>query len=666
MPTLRRVPVPREQAHEPVVENCESKMGSSEDERFSQSPLLHSAKKVKLNDTLASPLKFDSSTMRDEKKVDQFSIASALERHRNRLKNGTGKVTFGSIASDVVAVVLSAPIKQDPPQPCLNYCFKTTKPRSQRIHLLIGDHSLSDNGKCCRVSLNVSRNASTSMMAMLLGMHSLVGGVIPSPMNELKGPSSVQSTEELGMLQPGDIIRWNRLEVRDDFFDEKFYEKKIDRKSMDTPIETSEGKDGLSKNKKTLLDVVCDLCPSFIDPAIGPTLARLCRVVPSNSAKSTDEVGFHLLWEMNIPQSMETSIEIIKHLARWYCSNHYLKLSRLPPNHPCQKRRLRDISCPNMYSHVVVKVLRCEKALFPHNSSLAGHEELSITHATLADGPDSDDILGMTGSICNNVLSTAISSVLLQSISEGSYILITHLLSQSSRPSAMGHGASLEGRESLILVPTRSTTAVAITPDHPYFIKQQTCSRKQNDFASQPLTIEWASELFSMTQQHSQLFEIPMNDTQQMNRCRGMMAIVAPLIDIIVDGIDTSFIEGSHWQSPASLSKFLVDMPVISTGMASYKLCPSYRSATLVLDRKVVSEDIIVNADGDALKLLCMDVPVLDMVLDDNSNSRPHPYLPHVGSVLRALCKNQIPLRWVLEQESESNWFASSATILEI
>jgi len=291
---------------------------------------------------------------------------------------------------------------------------------------------------------------------------------------------------------------------------------------------------------------------------------------------------------------------------------------------------------------------------------------MRIKHATLSDGPESDDILGITGSIYNGVLSVPVSSGLLQSMCEGSYILITHVLSQSSRPNAMGHCASLEGRESLTLVPTRDTTASMITPDHPYFMKQQTCLQKETDFSSQPLTLEWASELYSMTPQHSQPLETSINDKQQINRRRGMRVIVAPLIDIIVDGFDTSFMEGSHWQSPASLSKFLVDMPVISTGMASYNLSPSYRSATLVLDRKMVSEDIIVNADGDALKLLCMDVPVLDMVLDNNSNIRPHPYLPHVGAVLRVLCQDRIPLRWVLEQESENNWFVSSATILEV
>ena len=43
-----------------------------------------------------------------------------------------------------------------------------------------------------------------------------------------------------------------------------------------------------------------------------------------------------------------------------------------------------------------------------------------------------------------------------------------------------------------------------------------------------------------------------------------------------------------------------------------------------------------------------------------------HPYLNRVGALLRTLCAENIPMQWVLEQESECNWFVVNATIIEL
>jgi len=89
------------------------------------------------------------------------------------------------------------------------------------------------------------------------------------------------------------------------------------------------------------------------------------------------------------------------------------------------------------------------------------------------------------------------------------------------------------------------------------------------------------------------------------------------LKDIFVDGVNASFVEGAYWERPRALSNFLIHRPSISTGLDAIKLRPSYRSATLLLDPKVVSREISVNAVGSALKLLCMDVPIEDMIIDE-------------------------------------------------
>ena len=104
-------------------------------------------------------------------------------------------------------------------------------------------------------------------------------------------------------------------------------------------------------------------------------------------------------------------------------------------------------------------------------------------------------------------------------------------------------------------------------------------------------------------------------------------------------------------------------------------MSPSYRSATLILDRtSKKDENIVVHACGDAMKLLCMDVPAEDMAMmmmmqDDTATTavpHHHPYLSHVGALLRTLCAENIPIQWVLEQESECNWFVVNATIIEL
>ena len=74
---------------------------------------------------------------------------------------------------------------------------------------------------------------------------------------------------------------------------------------------------------------------------------------------------------------------------------------------------------------------------------------------------------------------------------------------------------------------------------------------------------------------------------------------------------------------------------------------------------------MVINVDSDALKLLCMDVPAEDMVMEWNDD-KDHPYLSHVGALLKGLCEEKTPIRWVLEQESETGWFVSSAVLIEI
>jgi hypothetical protein len=190
-----------------------------------------------------------------------------------------------------------------------------------------------------------------------------------------------------------------------------------------------------------------------------------------------------------------------------------------------------------------------------------------------------------------------------------------------------------------------------------------------------------------MSQQHSP----GTTNHDKQGGCRGMMAVVSPcecdltiitcnshsftlnqcclfasVLDIIIDGLFASFREGRYWQTNQSLSKFLIDTPTISTPFKSIKLSPTYRSATILLDPSAFATDMVINADSDALKLLCLEVPPEDMVLDWNDDEGSHPYLSHVGALLKGLCEEKTPIRWVLEQESENSWFVMNATLFEI
>ena len=312
-----------------------------------------------------------------------------------------------------------------------------------------------------------------------------------------------------------------------------------------------------------------------------------------------------------------------------------------------------------------MKVLRCEKAISTYatpRKTTTATDSTVLTHVTLYDGTGSEDLMGFGGCVNHGRVPSTLSSIpktispiLQQSMKEGSRILLSNVLSQASN-------TSLQCREALVLVPTRETIATIITLDHPYYSHDKSTSEGENLFVSQPLR---ASQLFTFSQQHSS--SIIKNAAAVTNHCRGVMAVVSPLMDILVDGVDISFMEGSHWKSPHTLSKFLIDCPSISTGMQAIKLEPSYRSATLLFDPKLVSSDIHVNADGNAMKLLCLDVPVLDMVMkNDLTSTASNPYLRHIGQLLRTLCTEKIPIRWVLEQESECSWFVTDATLLEV
>ena len=420
--------------------------------------------------------KFSQPTIRHEQTTatqfhEPLSIASAISNSIYR----TNQI------SDIVGVVLSIQHSQE------TASVSKSNKKTNKVRILIADNSLSDDQQCVRVHL--PSNSSNSKLC----------------------------------LQPGDVIRLNGMEVRNIAHDAKdVISSRGSKKQKVQIIDSSIGDDNKTLSETIvsgngLLKVICDFYPSWKEENTGPTMARLCRIDSSTLYNNDSDIELNVKWE-NVASSMKTPRELIRQLTKWYLSNTSLLSSMQSISTACQRRRLREITTANIHSHVVTKVLRCERAIPKRNTGKA--TEPYITHATLSDGIESDDIMGLCGSIPmkhmngdSNFIPRPIASILLQSLTEGCYILLTHMLSKS-------HDTSL-GSESLMLMPTRDTIATVINPDHPFYIKNS--PRREHAFASQPITLERATQLYTMSQQHS-----PEKASGASNECRGMMAVVSP------------------------------------------------------------------------------------------------------------------------------------------
>lgn len=411
----------------------------------------------------------DGDTSENIAQYESLSIASAISSYHIDSKHIT----------DIVGVVLSITVQHLEPS-------KKYKRKNTRVRILVADHSVT-SGQCARVSISTNLDES-----------------------------------EVSDIHSGDIVRFNRMEVRNvDMESESTAEESPLAKKRRTEDNDNNDLAHTSKNEHSLLKVVCDLYPSWKELSAEPTMSRLCRIKSSIQPNNPN-----LEWENEIITSfMKTPRELIDKLAKWYCSTIQHALTSSYTVHPCQRRKLRDVIMPNIVSHVVVKVLRCEKTSLRCNRQ--DKKEPCVTHATLSDGSESDDIMGLSGSLQMKQLGgdsffipNSIAAILLQSLTEGCHILLTHVVSKKAVKNS-----SVEGREALMLLPTQDTIATILTPDHPFYVKNSP-HIKENSFASQPITLERSSELFSLSQQHSPNNKIAVDI--QSSTCRGMMAVISP------------------------------------------------------------------------------------------------------------------------------------------
>ena len=361
-------------------------------------------------------MKRDDSSSDDE----HFSQTSDIPHKQSHLTINSAITSRENSVVDIVAVVLSSPSRQEAP----TSKFASTH-KSPNYNLLLADASL-PIGKCARM-VSVTSN---SLASLLLGADA---------------NNNIEGVVDSGALQPGDIVRFNQVEVY--------------RRHDDDSMSCSDNQP--TEQTPPLLNIVCDLRTSWKIPHAGPSFARICRIQVDTGQ------AFRLQWERNIPMSFETSRHIVEELAIWY-SRHYSTPHSLPKNEnqECKKRRIRDITTSNQISHILVKVLRCERATAIFSTPCKSSTESRLVHATLSDGPGTDDVIGLSASVrhervagAQQVLPKGISATLLQAMIEGSYVLITNLTSQSINPVAAG-------KEYLGLQPTIETSASIITINH--------------------------------------------------------------------------------------------------------------------------------------------------------------------------------------------------------
>ena len=139
----------------------------------------------------------------------------------------------------------------------------------------------------------------------------------------------MQRGRRLGHLQPGDIVRWNRLEVRKDYDYEEFTlgekQRQVTRDNHAGDVSAAAGTADDDHHHHPLLGVICDLSSSWRDPAVGPSMARLCRIVPDDES-SRGRSGmrrkqhppsneYDLEWEDAISPSMDVLKDIVRGLA---------------------------------------------------------------------------------------------------------------------------------------------------------------------------------------------------------------------------------------------------------------------------------------------------------------------------------------------------------------
>jgi hypothetical protein len=301
-----------------------------------------------------------------------------------------------------------------------------------------------------------------------------------------------------------------------------------------------------------------------------------------------------------IPDNMTTSEIRISELTRWFQGGNTPHSTSLSPL-PCTRRSLSEIqSCVGLLSHVAVRVTHFDCQVAPQSPVVGKRKRSSpmkqslIGYATVSD--DSGVFMSLVdpGSRFGSTLRTALDT--------GKYLMLTNL---SSRNQNDIHGRPF-ALEEVVLLPTRSTTAVVLS-NHKLI--------GNGEASSSP----------DATQ------------TQVVNSRKSQVTLVSSLLDISIGAV--------------SLRSRYLELPTPATLLATIlTTAGEYSSATLHLEStssiSIGQPENVFYAGSKVVMSLCGGVEARELMGDEALSQ-------HASQLVRSILDEGILLRWTIDARNE-------------
>jgi hypothetical protein len=409
----------------------------------------------------------------------------------------------------------------------------------------------------------------------------------------LRGSKALAFIEECD-ISIGDVVRFNRVSL----------------KEIETEITTGE-------------DAVYHFHHSWTDPEAGPEWCRLGRIGGNINVTFTQDI-------LVIPDQMKTDEDFLEHLVAWYQESDYFSargnqnpcLSQLP----CQQRSLAQLqSLIGVVSNVVVKITDFQNATPNYElGQKRRHSSISTPSA-----PCSFALL--TDGVCSMPFlddKSRFRTLLQQAVTTGRPLRLTHVSSQAGRSLGQVSLGRIrkDALEEVVLVPTKSTIATLL---------------QDGDAAL------WEPEESQVDPTQSQ-FPANLTHIPYQTSSRHHTILLSPIKDIVLlsdsnTSTSTSLAQVSEYPDASTRwASALVESGDTGTP-SSYRYC----SAWVTLDAAVLSGKQQVEADDSIVRKLCGDLSAEELGRGEESFHR------HAYNILVSLYREQVPLRWTLEQASE-------------
>jgi len=497
---------------------------------------------------------------------------------------------------------------------------------------------------------------------------------------QLYGRENIKMLSEVGR---GDVVRFNRVDVSKD-----------NRNDASMHATSNEAPWGTATGTTALSTIICEMRPSWSDPEAGVPFARVgigasAYRSPGNEIVDGDDTSSlgEVVDPHALPNSMITPPSVIEELLRWFQKYYHAGVSNGGGSvlslsisgtattgvGPCRRRRLRDITNPNLLSEMVVNVIHCDASaiLSPAAAlSLSGSagkrrgKAASVSQqrgyvATLSDGHDASDIMPLYD--CHRFKVILESSVSSDSKRRGR-LLITNVLSRRLATSSASAFASCSS--SMILLPTPDTKIVSLPDDS----ATGTCTAAATGsaFANVPSSTKAArAATYTLTSQFwdSQSQMLTSSPGQQGLRSplgRGVSEdyetkiVTSQILDIFIDDCNQCLSDEQVLADPDNLASILVPSFTSrkTAKCTNTESTSQYRNATITIDfTSAGKESFVVKASGNIMQTLCCSCPAADLMEGKNDMEVAR---SSVRDILRGFIHLDVPLEWTLRKKKET------------